>query len=62
MTDAASAPADARLRRGIHPGLRARIAISVALVTLLASVAVSITTLTVNIIDDDGPLFADGFE
>ena len=47
MTDAASAPADARLRRGIHPGLRARIAISVALVTLLASVAVSITTLTV---------------
>ena len=45
MTDAASAPADARLRRGIHPGLRARIAISVALVTLLASVAVSMAGL-----------------
>jgi two-component system sensor histidine kinase MtrB len=38
---------DDRLRRGIHPGLRARIAISVALVTLLASVAVAVTTMTV---------------
>jgi two-component system, OmpR family, sensor histidine kinase MtrB len=38
---------DAPLRRGIHPGLRARIAISVALVTLLLSIVLAVTTLTV---------------
>lgn len=36
-----------RLPRGLHPGLRARIAIAVALVTLLSSTAVGITTMTV---------------
>ncbi len=47
MTDRQPEAIDDRQRRGIHPGLRARIAIAVALVTLLASLAVSVTTLTV---------------
>ena len=38
---------EAPLRRGFHPGLRARIAISVALVTLLLSIVLAVTTLTV---------------
>ncbi len=46
-SDTAPRTIDDRLRRGIHPGLRARIAIAVALVTLLASVAVAVTTMTV---------------
>ena len=47
MNDTAARSIDGRLRHGIHPGLRARIAIAVALVTLLASVAVAVTTMTV---------------
>jgi len=47
VTDRQPEAIDDRQRRGIHPGLRARIAIAVALVTLLASLAVSVTTLTV---------------
>lgn len=47
MTSADERPPDARVQRGIHPGLRARIAIAVALVTLLVSVAVAVTTMTV---------------
>ena len=47
MIDQDAPPVDAPLRRGIHPGLRARIAISVALVTLLLSIVLAVTTMTV---------------
>lgn len=47
MTSPEEQPSQDRLPRGVHPGLRARMAISVALVTLLASIAVAVTTMTV---------------
>ncbi|MBS1838321.1 MAG: hypothetical protein JST64_11580, partial [Actinobacteria bacterium] len=47
MTASEETTHEDRLPRGLHPGLRARIAIAVALVTLLSSAAVGITTMTV---------------
>jgi two-component system, OmpR family, sensor histidine kinase MtrB len=47
VTDLDEPGPDAPLRRGIHLGLRSRIAISVALVTLLLSIILALTTLAV---------------
>jgi len=47
VTDHATSFVEDDRRFGLHPGLRARIAICVAIVTLMASVVVAATTMTV---------------